>query len=442
MGPVHSLDDLFSLIRRRFWLMLGVTLAGILASVVYAKTRPDTYEAAAVIQVELPTVTADASQPANSAAAQLVQAIEQRLATRDNLMVVIGRHGLFRDLTAVPDDKKVTMLRAAVEFQSVAATGQSFGATAISAIVVDVKLGDGELAARVANDFAQEILDQSSAGQRDRARETADFFTGEEARVWQQLGQLEDEIAAYKNANSDSLPAITEAHRNELVSLESDLRAFDSDLDALGSELATINAKPTLREIDRRAQTDIALKIEAGETQKSRLTQRRNEVEATLAEAPEVERVLSSYDRKLRQLQSQYDVITAKLAEAKTTQQLAERRQSGRFALLERAVAPDYPMGSGGKTLVIMGSFASLALALAMALDALHPVVRTAAQMERLLGLRPVVNIPEIGSRQVQGNRIYRMLDDPDRPIFGLPRFAVVTVVVALVLIALAALVS
>lgn len=36
------------------------------------------------------------------------------------------------------------------------------------------------------------------------------------------------------------------------------------------------------------------------------------------------------------------------------------------------------------------------ALGLAFALDLLKPVVRTSAQMERQLGLRPIVAIPEI----------------------------------------------
>jgi len=69
-----------------------------------------------------------------------------------------------------------------------------------------------------------------------------------------------------------------------------------------------------------------------------------------------------------------------------------------------------------------------LSLMLAFVLDLLNPVVRTAAQMERQLDLRPVVSIPEVAAAARSNQRartLMRLVDDPHRPILGLPRFAV-----------------
>lgn len=51
MGPIQTLEDLLGLLRRRLWLIALVTLTGMLLAALYAKSRPDLYESAAVIQV-------------------------------------------------------------------------------------------------------------------------------------------------------------------------------------------------------------------------------------------------------------------------------------------------------------------------------------------------------------------------------------------------------
>ncbi len=200
MGQIQSIEELIGLILRRRWMIIAITLAGMIASVIYAKSRPDVFETAAVIQIQGPAVTAvaDETAPVASGAAQVLQTIEQRLTTRENLIAMIDRHGLFADLPAVTVDAKIMMLRQAVRFQAVdSAAGESFGQSrSLSAILIYAQLGNADLAARVANDFAQGILDQSAAGQRERADQNVAFFKEEEARIWKDVAALEAEIAA------------------------------------------------------------------------------------------------------------------------------------------------------------------------------------------------------------------------------------------------------
>jgi hypothetical protein len=83
------------------------------------------------------------------------------------------------------------------------------------------------------------------------------------------------------------------------------------------------------------------------------------------------------------------------------------------------------------------------ALALAFLLDIANPVVRTAAQMERQLDLQPVVCIPEIRAPKGRfGNAVLRLIDDPQKPIFGMPRYLVLAVTTTVVLIIIASMIG
>lgn len=430
MGQIQSLDEFLSLLLRRRWLIIAVALLGVTLTALYARARPDTYESAAVIQVEIPTVTEQDGTVAPSGAAQLLQAIEQRLTTRENLLAVIARHGLYANLPGLTDDQKVAILRGALTFQSVAsATAQPFGAPpAISAILIFARMDSPDLAARVANDFAQGILDQSTAGQLASARETTTFFATEEARVWQQIVALEAEIAAFKNANAAAMPERLSAQRDELVALDADLRDLAQSRVAVEGQRNAIGSRDGLRATQLRTLDDLDAQLTVLDAQSASLQTRRAEIEAALAQTPEVDRVLSGYDRRLAQLQGQHDVVTRRMAEAETSQRLAEARQSERFTLLERATVPQFATGGGGRKLVLAGAVVSLlaGVTLAFVLDLLNPVVRTAAQMQRQLDLRPVVSIPDLGSQpRRKPARIGKVLDDPARPILGLPRYAV-----------------
>ena len=449
MGQIQSIEELIGLVLRRRWLIVALTLLGMVVASAYAKSRPDEFETAAVIQIQSPAVAdaADATAPVAGGAAQVLQSIEQRLTTRENLVAMINRHGLFADLVGKPMDEKVLLLRRAVRFQAVdSAAGQTFGqARSISAILIYANLDNADLAARVANDFAQGILDQSAAGQRERANQNVAFFKEEEARIWKDITALEAEIATYRTTNADALPTLREARRDDLADFEDDLRQVNQDRVALQSQLAVIEQKTTLRETDRRQLDEIAAGIKVLDAQIAAIINRRDAIQTALAATPEVERVLNGFDRRLTQMQEQYDVVTQRMAESQTSQRLADRQQAESFTLLERAIIPEHPLGNGGKKIAVAGSVFSLlaAVVVAFLLDLAKPVVRTSAQMQRQLDLEPVVCIPEMREPNgMFGNAALRLIDDPARPIFGLPRFAIIAGVTTLLLIATASVIG
>lgn len=409
MGPIQTMEDLIGLIWRRRILIALITVIGTLLGAIYAKSRPDNFETAAVLQVQQAAIAPNAAgQVVNPL--QLLQTIEQQLTTRDNILALIERHGLFADAPGLPTEDRVAAMRAAIRFQSVSsATGGG-----LSAIIISAQAGTAENAAKIANDLAQSVLDMGSEGKRAVADANFTFFTSEEARLWQELATLEAEIASYREANRASLPAAREARQNELAQLDIALRERDQEVAALETEQARLLNAQIQRATDRRRLDEIAQRLEVLNSQRAPLIARKAQLDGALANLAEVDRVLSAYERQQRQLQDQYTVVSQRLAEAETMRRLAENQQSERFSLLERAIIPDYPTGSGGKKIAIAGAIASLGLALTIAflLDLVRPVIRSSAQMERELNIRPIVAIPALrpADRAPRGRAALRSL--------------------------------
>lgn len=404
MGQIQTLEELFALLWRRRLTIFAVAVLGAVLSVAFALSRPVAYESAAVIQVESPTVGGPADTGGGSA--QRLQAIQQRLTTRENLMEVIGRHGLFEGLPLSPDEK-VHALRSSIRFEPVASAAPLvYGSPPqISALIVSARAETAEQAARIANDFAQSVLDASAERQAGRAQDTLDFFTAEERRLAGEIAALEAEVAAYTAGNAQALPALREMLRDEMVGVETELRTIDSALAAARAEQARVEAGGAQRQTERRQLETLATEIGMLEARRAALAGQRVTLMADMTRIPEVEQQLAGFDRRQTQLQARYAEVMARLAEADTAAKLEDLRKAERFTLLERATIPDYPVTGARKTVALIGAVLSVLAGAVMAflLDALNPVLRTTGQMQRQVGLQPIVAIPEMPRRPRTG---------------------------------------
>lgn len=396
MGQIRTADELADVLRRRKRLIGAVTGVGVGLSVLAAVHPPEIFESAAVIQVETPVVAGVSGPVGGARSAQLLQAIEQRLMTRESLLTMAARHGLFDDLN-LSDDQKVARLRAAVGIQRVAPpSAEGFGEPgSVSALIVSARLDDPDHAARLANDLAQSLLDQSAASQTARARETLRFFQEEEQRVSQDLAALETELAAFRASHGAAVPIEGETSATAIAAR---LRDLDLDLVSLARARAVIERRDPLSGLDRRQIEELSARIAELSEERADLVGRQALLVAVPGQRPEIVGQLATYDRRLRQLQDRYAMATARLADAEMNLRLEERQHAEHFTLLERAMIPEQPMDGHAAQTAIIGSASSLGLALALALllELMNPVIRSSAQMERQLGLRPLVDIPDI----------------------------------------------
>ncbi|WP_425097880.1 GumC family protein [Tropicibacter sp. S64] len=398
MNQFQSFDEIKSALKRRAWLIVLITFVGCVLSLNYAISQIKTYEATAVVQIEDARVP-DQLAGANAAedAARRVRLIEQRLMARDNLIRIMDKHDLFADDPEMSVNERIFHMREAASIEQIVDPSQIYaaGGNSPSGLLITVRLDDPQKAADLANELMYSVIDQSRDRSVSRARDTLDFFIAEENRVGNEIAAMEEQLAAFKSANSDQLPAGVADLRDQLATLR------DAALD-LDQQIVTIETTS-----DRQREGVKAANIQLLQEQKLLVTERITQIQAQIAGAPEVERALSGMERELTRLQDQYSVITRRKAEAEMGQALEDRQQMDRFEVLETALVPEHSVTRSRKKTAIMGAVASLIVGIAAAFVAelMNPAIRSAAQMERMLGIQPVVAIPTVTTRHDRTRR-------------------------------------
>lgn len=401
MDRFQSIDEILAALRRRAFVILVITLTGSILSVFLALQQTKTFEATAVLQIEdarVPEELAGAAAETNQSSRR-VRLIEQRLMARDNLLDIMEKYDLFQD-GAMPTGQRLALMRQSASIVEINNPSGGFGRETPSGLYITVRLGDPQKAADVANELMYSVIEQSRERSVGRARDTLDFFEAEESRVRGEIEALEAELAAFKRENAAQLP-------DGLIELRSqlgDLRAGELDLDA---QIVALQTTQERQREDVQAR-NLALLRE----QRALLEARIAELEQLLAGAPDVERRLNALERELEQLQAEFTVIARRKAEAELGQVLEDREQTDRIEVLETALVPDYPVSRSRRSVAITGALLSLVagFAFAAAVELLNPAIRNTAQMERALGVSPVVAVPHIqtaaGRRQEQRMRV------------------------------------
>ena len=136
------------------------------------------------------------------------------------------------------------------------------------------------------------------------------------------------------------------------------------------------------------------------------------ELQASLAKTPKVEMQLSGYQRRYESLQAQYDNTVRKLAEADTGRRLEVNRQAERFEVIEQAQVAPEPVAPNRIMVAGAGAAGSLVLGLALALviEMSNPAIRSSADLQRRLQLRPVVTVPYIHTRGERRRRALKWM--------------------------------
>lgn len=239
-----NFQDYLAIARR--WAIAGIIVFGavLAASVVLAFLLPRVYESTGTLLTEAPQIAGDVvrstAPPGN--AEQRIQAISQRIMTRENLLHIAAEHGVFNteDGRVLKDSDVVAAMRNSIGVKVHTANLPQWERPTNN-IVFDVSFQHGkpEKALEVANALVRLFLEGSTRDRVNRASKANEFLTQEAERVRSQLEDLERRIAAYKRAQGGGASDQAVALAN-IQSLESDLRAAEREyrlaLDALRIE--------------------------------------------------------------------------------------------------------------------------------------------------------------------------------------------------------------
>lgn len=399
MGPIYTLADFLDMLRRRAGLILFVFLLGCVASVFFALSQQHVYSSSEVIQIEQPIVKDDlAPSTVDGSSARRLQLIEQQVMARNSLLEIIDKFGLYENMPGLMQIEKVGRLRGAISITGMAAVREGFADDgAISVITITANMDSPENAQAVAHEIADRTRLLAAEQREVSTRETLDFFEQQEDKLIVELAALEAELTAFRKANDLSIEGSLEFRRDEIGNLNASLLELDREI--ISTQLARTRIDRTARaETVARQEREIEAQLSSLTTQRRLLDQRRTALSKSLETSPEVELELAQYTRRISQIQGQLDVVSTRRSEAEVGFSLEAGARSERMITLEEAQVPEAAITRSRKTLAMVGAVASVMVAVGIAflLELLNPVVRSARQMERETGLRPVVSIPMV----------------------------------------------
>lgn len=393
-GPIQTLGEARRWAIRRAGLIALVTLLVIVAGVLLALSTERVYRAAAVIQVTNPMIESNAASDPNTVTRR-VQAIEQQLMSRDSMLALGERHGIFDGLSLSPTERLV-MMRESVRIEAVSAAQAGFSRDgSLSALIVSAAARSPQAAADLANDLADDVVRENATQRRDRAQSTLRFYQAEEARVEALITELEAEITAFQMRHEEFMPGTLVLRREELGRLTESQLEIERELAQARGELAAMDGS-SARALTARRVVQLNEMIARRTDEIMALGRRIDAIQAMFQRGAELELEMNSMNRRMTQLQTQLTSVVERRRSAEIGARLEGDDQSERFLLLEAALPPDHPVSRSRRTIVALAAAAGVmaGLALAYLVEWMNPVLRTTSMFEREVQLRPVISLP------------------------------------------------
>ncbi|TVP73062.1 MAG: hypothetical protein EA339_04540 [Rhodobacteraceae bacterium] len=393
MGPIQSFQEFYDFLRRR-WpvILLGLGL-GLCIGVFIALRNTPVFQAVAILSTRVESVSEDAVRgtPAGSSA-RLMQLIEQRLTSRENMLRIADDYGLFM---ALPAQQRAEMMRQSITLLSQAAVNVGFGSDgALASMVIMVRAPSGETSAAIANELAQIVVQETGAGRTARAQQTLDFLRTEEARLAAELDALRAEARAFSTENANVMSFSAEMRRAELARLIDAMETTRSEIDAAEAELEGLSAQ----NVSPRRQVQLRETLSVRRSELARLEQRQTEFEPFFQSVAEAERVLGMFGEREARLQDRISDVAGQVAAAEAALRLEADSRSATFEIVEQATAPQFAITRSKRQIARLAVIAGglLAVLAAFSYEVLRPALRSTAQVQRELGMRPVLVLPAL----------------------------------------------
>ncbi|MGM0585367.1 MAG: GumC family protein [Pseudomonadota bacterium] len=238
-----------SIFFRRFPIFLLTAVVIFSGFAAAAVLLPATFTSSAKILVESQQIPSNLVQSTvTSHASERLRVIQQRLMTRENLLEIASEFGVFRERRDLSPSEMVQAMRDASDFQIVGLGGGRGGGMALT-FTVSFSATRPNIAARVASEYVERILEDNLKLRTARAANTFEFFEQESERLANEINAIEGEIVDFKRANRDTLPETLQFRTNDLQRIQQRLQLIDrekADLSEQRDQLAEYQRNPQL----------------------------------------------------------------------------------------------------------------------------------------------------------------------------------------------------
>jgi uncharacterized protein involved in exopolysaccharide biosynthesis len=362
--------------RRFFYFLLPFGLISILGLYFAAIQKPN-YLSEGKILVESSVIAPDAIRPVvtPTTANERVQLIRQRVMTRDNLLSMANKFGLFSGRTGILD-----LMRQSIQIKPVEVEGQFRQGTTI-AFTVGFEYDNPELSMRVASEIVTLIVDEDARSRANKATEAVKILSGETKDIEDKLESTQMQILEVARRPRETVPETPEQERSQLTALA-----------ALKGELIQ---KMSVYSDAHPAVVALKKRIAAMEKTVTQSTQAPAKAQSTQADDIEaLKRQREALDKRLAE-------ATSKLATARLNEKLDRDQQSERLQVIESPPLPQKPLKSNRLKLVALAfaAAAMLGVGAVIAAELFDGSIRGRHQLTGVVASHLIISIPYLTTR-------------------------------------------
>jgi uncharacterized protein involved in exopolysaccharide biosynthesis len=372
---IHYIDMLK---RRIFYFLLPFGLISILGLYIAAIQKPD-YLSEGKILIETQRIAPELVRPIVTAtASERIHIVQQRILTRDNLLPIASKFGLFPELSGV---RVLDLMRLSTQIKPADVEGQPRQGTPAIAFTVGFQYEDPELAMRVANELVTMIVNEDARSRTSRATEAVNILTGETKDIENKLESTQMQIFEIARRPRDVVPEIPEQEKSQLTALA-----------ALKAELIQ---KTSVYSEAHPAVTALKKRIAAMEKTLTQSALAPAKAQSTQAEDIEALR------RQREALETRLADANSKLATARLSEKLDRDQQSERLQVIESPSLPQKPVKSTKLKIVgiAFAAAAMLGIGTVIAVEKFDGTIRGRHQLSGVVDSQLLVFIPYMTTR-------------------------------------------
>jgi uncharacterized protein involved in exopolysaccharide biosynthesis len=372
-----NLDHYIKVLKRRFfYFLLPFGLVSILGLFVAAIQEPS-YLSEGKILLEAQTIAPDIVRPTITApSSERILLIQQRVTTRDTLLSIANKFGLFPQLRQ-RSELVVDLMRKSLQMKPVEVEGRQGRAFSTLAVTVGFEYGDPETAFRVANEFITLIVSEDARSRTSQATEAVKILTDEAKDLGNKLDTIHMQMLEVARRPRDAVPETLEQSRSELAALAA-LKAELVQKSAVYSD-----SHPTV----------IALKKKVAAMEKTVM-----QPSQVQTQARSTQEEIETLKRQTQALENRMADVNAKLASAR----VSENREQ-QFESLQVIESPSLPQKSKSSRLKTAGISIVAAIVLgigaAIGIERLDGSIRARHELARVVPSPLIVCIPYIETR-------------------------------------------
>lgn len=360
--------------RRFFFFLIPFGLVSVLGLYIAAIQKPN-YLSEGKILLESQTIAPDIVKPLITAtSAERIQTIQQRVTTRDTLLSIANKFGLFPKRAEVAD-----LMRKSLQIKPVELEGQPRQNIPAIAFTVGFEYQNPELAMRVANEFVTLIVGEDTRSRTSRATEAVKILAAEVNDIENGLEATQAQMLEIARRPRDAVPEIPEQQRSELAALA----ALKAEL--VQKSATYSDAHPAV----------IALKKRVAAMEKTITQPSRVQTQSQRSTPDEID----ALKRQREALEKRLAEASSKLSSARLTENQEQRNE--RMQIIEPPSLPQKPVKAN--RLKMVGMFFALAtmlgLGAAVGREFLDGSIRSQHQLTGLVSSPLVVCIPYMATR-------------------------------------------